>query len=134
MAYTFRGRDRRLLAQATRDLALCLQRDYITFNKKKTTTLSTRTTFFNSYTGTWPNIYIVSGSTADQALNVLYQMIADLAGGSYGPSPNPDVKAPQSVTWPIVLAAFSAYSVTVAAAAASRGVTLPKMKKLPHVV
>lgn len=127
MAYVFRGRDRRLLAQCARDLSLCLQRDYRTFNKKKTTELSTRVTFFSGYTGTWPNISYSAGSEVASALIVLSQMVADLASGEYGPSPNPDIVPSASITWPPILGAYMQFSETVRAAAAVRGATLPTL-------
>ena len=134
MAYLFRGRDRRLLAQTSRDLALCLQRDYRSFNlSKKTTTLSTHVTFFTGYTGTWPNISYMAGSEVDMALQVLGQMIADLATGSYGPSPNPDIVPPASVTWVIILGVYSSYSVTVRAMAAEKGTSLPVPRNIGSI-
>ncbi len=107
MAYVFRARDRRVLAQSARDLALCLQRDYRTFNPKKTTELSTRTTFFSGYVGTYPNISYSPGSQVAAALEVLTQMVADLGSGSFGPSPNPAIVPPPSVTWPPILGCYA---------------------------
>ena len=125
MAYVFRGRDRRILAQTSRDLALCLQRDYRTFNlAQKTTQLSTRVTFFSGYTGTWPNISYSSGSQVASALLVLGQMIADLASGSYGPSPNPDIVPPAGVTWGPILAVYGMFGATARQVAGERGVAL----------
>lgn len=133
MPYVFRGRDRRITAQTARDLALCLQRDYRTFNPKKTTELSTRTTFFSGYSGVWPNIIPTAGSSADQALNVLTQLVADLASGSYGPSLNPDIVPPASVTWVWILAAYGGYSETARSMAAEKGLVLPSSGRFSAV-
>lgn len=127
MAYVFRGRDRRILAQTARDLALCIQRDIRTFNLKKTTELSTRITFFSGYYGTYPNIEYTAGSQVASALLVLNQLVADLASGSYGPSPNPDIVPPASITWPPILAAYYDYSMTVQEFAANKGLKLPDL-------
>ena len=103
MAYLFRARDRRLMEQTERDVALTLQRDYRTFNPKKTTELSNHVPIYTGYLVITPypnlNLSWSPGSEVDAAFNVLETLLTQLSKGQNQTSP-PANRANPGV-WPV---------------------------------
>lgn len=101
--YLYRSRDRRLMEQTARDLALTLQRDYRTFNLSETTTLSNRVPM---YTGWLYNkgapvntVDWVVGGHVSAVFQVLEDLLIDLSKGSFQQAP-PANRANPSI-WPV---------------------------------
>lgn len=114
--YLFRKRDRRLMSQAARDLALTLQRDYRTFNPAKTTELSNRVPLYTGYLSTganaYPNISWTAGSQVSAAFQTLQQLLTQLSSGSYqgagaGGISNPAIWPVQSINWKWILSLYA---------------------------
>ena len=102
--YLFRARDRRLMEQTERDIALTLQRDYQTFlTGKKTTELSNRVPIYTGYQviTPWPNLNLswTQGTQVDAAFTTLEQILIQLSKGSYQTAP-PANRANQGI-WPV---------------------------------
>jgi hypothetical protein len=91
------------MEQTERDVALTLQRDYRTFNLKKTTELSNRVPIYTGYLSTganaYPNISWSPGSEVDAAFNVLETLLTQLSKGQNLTAP-PKNRANPGV-WPV---------------------------------
>lgn len=132
--YAFRARDRRLMEQTARDLSLCLQRDYRSFNPKRTTSLSTRQTFFTGYLNSppyaYPNIFWTAGSQVDMAFNALEQLINDLNQGQYqtgvvpGPN-NPGAWPVATVNWKWIMSLYAYLTPSYATWLTNNGIVVP---------
>lgn len=133
--YKYRSRDRRLMEQASRDLACMLQRDYRTFDPKDTTSLSNRIPYFSGYLSSganaYPNISWTTGSQVDQAFLVLQQMLENLMIGTYqtpvtAGGKNPGAWPPSTVKWVWVLSVYAYVNPAYAAFATANNFNLPE--------
>jgi hypothetical protein len=101
--YLFRSRDRRLMEQTERDVALTLQRDYFSFSGKKTTEMSNKVPIYTGYLSTgvnlYPNIFWIPGTQVDAAFSTLEQLLTQLSQGSYQASPPANQANPG--IWPV---------------------------------
>jgi hypothetical protein len=138
--YLFRSRDRRLMEQTARDVALTLQRDYRTFNIKKTTQLSTRVTIYSGYLSTganaYPNISWLPGTPADSAFAVLQQLLSQLAKGAYQTDiitgdDNPGIWPVQSITWPWIQSLYASINTNYAVWLVNNGIMVPPWSSAP---
>ena len=132
--YKFRSRDRRLLEQTARDVALTLQRDYFAFSGKKTTELSNRVPFYQGYStgppNAYPNILWTAGSQVDSAFNVLAVLVSDLSLGTYQVpktlgGKNPGIWPVASINWNWIQAVYAFFNPAYAAWLVANNVPLP---------
>lgn len=132
--YLFRARDRRLMEQTERDVALTLQRDYRTFNPKKTTQLSNHVPIYTGWLYTKGNnlntVLWTSGSVVDCAFLVLEQLLTQLSSGSYQKTPavprqNPGVWPVDSINYAWIQALYAFVNPAYAAWATTNNLPLP---------
>lgn len=132
--YLFRKRDRRLMEQTARDVALTLQRDYFAFSGKKTTELSNRVPIYTGYLSTganaYPNILWTAGSEVAAAFSVLQQLLTQLSLGTYQNWPssapkNPAIWPVQSINWPWIRALYAFINPAYASHATTNNFPLP---------
>jgi hypothetical protein len=144
MAYQFRARDRRLMEQAERDVALTLQRDYFLFNclatGKKTTELSSREPVYSGYLTTgvnvYPNISWTSGSEVDAAFATLQQLLTQLSKGYYQKPSTPGGKnrgiwPVQSINWAWIQSLYAYINPAYAAWLVTNNITVPSWSTEP---
>lgn len=132
--YLFRARDRRLIEQTERDIALTLQRDYRTFNSQKTTELSNRVTIYDGWLSTgvnaYPNISWTAGSEVDAAFTTLQALITQLSMGAYqkGTPPsstNPGIWPVASINYKWIRSLYAYINPAYAQWLVDNGITVP---------
>jgi hypothetical protein len=140
MAYLFRARDRRLMKQTERDIALTLQRDYRSFNVQKTTELSNRVPIYTGYLSTggnaFPNISWSPGSQVDAAFTTLEQLLTQLKAGKYqtwpgGGTKNPGIWPVETVNWQWIRSLYAYINPAYAAWLTANSITVPSWTSAP---
>lgn len=138
--YLFRSRDRRLMEQTERDLALTLQRDYRTYNLKKTTELSNRVPMYTGYYQTGASapldVLWTAGTEVDAAFTVLEQLLKQLSKGSYQTGTPPSSKNPgiwpvASINWVWIMSLYASVNPAYATWLATNNITVPAWSGAP---
>lgn len=138
--YLFRSRDRRLMEQTSRDIALTLQRDYRTFNLAETTQLSNRVTIYSGYLSMapydYPNISWQDGTTVSSAFLTLEQLLTQLAMGTYQRPTTTDGKNPgiwpvESINWKWIRSLYASINPAYAAWLTANNITVPNWNTDP---
>lgn len=138
--YLFRARDRRLMEQSARDIALSLQRDYRTFNPAKTAELSTRVPIYDGYLSSsvnaYPNVLWIAGSEADVAFTLLEVLLTQLGNGTYQTpqapgGTNPAIWPPKSVTWQWIRSLYAFVNPAYASWLTGNNVVVPNWSLAP---
>jgi hypothetical protein len=142
--YQFRARDRRLMEQCARDVALTLQRDYFMFGLiaqgKKSKEISNRQPIYTGYllTGAnaYPNTLWTPGSQVDQAFVALESLLTQLGKGSYQQTlsttnKNPALWPVQTITWQWIRSLYASLNPAYAAWLTANNITVPPWNTAP---
>jgi|ERR1700722_12873929 len=138
--YLFRKRDRRLMEQTERDVALTLQRDYFLFSGKLTTELSNKVPIYTGYLTTganaYPNISWQAGSQVDAAFGVLGTLLSQLSKGQYkkntsGTVHNPGIWPVQTITWAWIQSLYAYINPNYAAWLVTNNIVVPPWSTAP---
>lgn len=138
--YLFRARDRRLMEQTARDVALTLQRDYRTFDLNTTTELSNRVTIYSGYVGTAgygpQSVSWTAGTDVDAAFTTLEQLLTQLARGAYqvgspAGETNKSIWPVASINWTWIMSLYASVNSAYAAWLVANNYTVPDWATAP---